>query len=129
MNRGRCQICGRLKGRNKRATLLMHHVQGVPCAGSYHLPLEESDARLAELVKQAHDTWLTAFRQIRALEARRANWIDPALVRRSENSFSQWSRLRRRLDRHRNWPARFARQMETYGYGSPPPAYLLAQVV
>lgn len=123
----RCQICGRRRGLNKARLVLFHHVKGRPCLGAGFPPIEESDARLAELAEETRLAARAAGRELAALYARRANWIDPALVARRYELADSADRLARRLKRHRSWPARFARQMERQGWGSPPPAYLTAQ--
>ena len=121
----RCQICGRRRGTGKGGTILHHHVQGVPCPGAGFPPIEQDDARLESVVAEAAELNRTLALELARLYEARANWIDPALVRRSLDASTTFNRLRRRLDRHRNWPARFARQMETQGWGDPPPDYLL----
>lgn len=123
----RCQICGRRRGLNKAGTLLAHYVRGVPCLGAGYPPIEESDARLAELAAEVESASRAAGRELAALYDRRANWIDPALVARRYALEKRADQLARRLKRHRTWPARFARQMERQGWGMPPPAYLTRQ--
>lgn len=120
----RCQICGRRRGLNKAGLILFHNVKGRPCPGAGFLPIEESDARLAELAVEIANAERAAGRELAALYERRANWIDPALVARRYDLGRQADQLARRLKRHRSWPARFAREMERQGWGSPPPAYL-----
>jgi hypothetical protein len=107
--------------------LLFHHVRGVPCLGAGFPPIEESDARLAELAAELALAERAAGRELAALYDRRANWIDPALVARRHDLGKRADSLARRLKRHRSWPERFARQMERDGWGMPPPAYLLTR--
>lgn len=121
----RCQICGRRQGLRGDGTIRFHHVRGVPCAGAGFRPIEQDDTYLAALASKAAEDWREVRAQIAELVAQRVNWIDPRLERRRDELLDRHLRLQRRLERHRNWPARFRRQMERYGYGSPPPAYLL----
>lgn len=120
----RCQICGRRKHLRKDQGVAHHHVDGVPCLGIGHPPIEQADDRLVECVAlaEATDRRLTA--QLAGLYERRANFIDPALITAMIASSKRARRLAARLKRHRDWPARFAREMERDGWGSPPPEYL-----
>jgi hypothetical protein len=72
----------------------MHHYRNAPCEGAGFPPIEQDDARLAELVEASVET------------------------------AAEHKRLKRRLQRHRSWPERFRREMERDGYGQPPPEYL-----
>jgi hypothetical protein len=123
--RVRCQVCGRRQGLKKTGGVRFHHVAGVPCEGAGFPPLEVDDGRLAQLAAEAWASYRKACDEVRALEERRANWIDPRLTARLYADLAKWSRLTRRLDRHRAWPDRFRRQMDRQGYGLPPPAYLV----
>jgi hypothetical protein len=123
----RCQICGRRRGLNKAGGMLFHNVRGSPCLGVGFPPIERTDSRLAELADETAIATRDAARELSELRERRANWIDPALVVRVSTLATLRDRLRRRLDRNRAWPARFARQMEQRGWGDPPPDYLTAR--
>lgn len=123
-----CQICGRRRGTGKGGMILHHHVRGRPCPGIGHPPIEQDDARLEQLLHDAQQADRTTKRELAALYERRANYIDPAPISRASAAVSLSLRLERRLKRHRAWPQRFARQMETQGWGSPPPAYLIQRL-
>jgi hypothetical protein len=120
----RCQVCGRRRGTNKLGLILHHHVRDQLCPGVGFVPIEQDDARLEAVAReaQARDRALT--RELAALYERRANYIDPALLDACGRAVALSARLDRRLARHRAWPARFARQMERDGWGDPPPDYL-----
>lgn len=120
----RCQICGRRKGVTQAGGVVFHHVAGSPCPGAGCPPIEETDADTERILRQAEADLREIRADLAALEARRANWIDPGLLHRRDMLSAFCGKLRGRLDRHRAWPARFARQMERQGYGDPPPAYL-----
>jgi hypothetical protein len=121
----RCQICGRRKHLRKDQGIAHHHVGGVPCAGIGHPPIEVDDAALVAAVSAAEASDRALTRQLVELYDRRANFIDPQLISAMIEASGRLNRLRRRLDRHRAWPARFAREMERDGWGSPPPQYLI----
>ena len=120
-----CQICGRRRNTGKGGLILHHHVRGTPCPGAGFPPIEQDDARLVEVLRWADATDAACSRELAALYDRRANYIDPALLERAGRAITMKLRLQRRLDRHRAWPQRFARQMERQGWGNPPPAYLV----
>lgn len=122
----RCQICGHRKPLNRVGMIRHHHVNSAPCRGAGHLPIEQSDAALAEALADHEAIYTNASASIAALTAARANYIDPMLYTQMRSSLTEKLRLRRRLDRHRKWPERFARQMEMQGWGDPPPEYLVA---
>lgn len=105
----------------------MHHVNSQRCAGTGHPPIEYGHAQLeAEIVRlQAKARSQRAF--VRSLQDQRVNWIDPRHEAIAHDCDWRAGTLARRLKRHLNWPARFARQMERDGYGEPPPPYLMAQ--
>lgn len=124
---GRCQICGRRRGQRKDGGLVRHYVRGLPCEGEGFSPIEIDDSRLADLVSAKREAWRAIVLSLKALRDRRANWIDPQLEIQARRLWSEASKLERRLNRHRSWPARFAREMERQGWGSPPPAYLIAR--
>lgn len=121
-----CQICGRTISLRRKGLIGHHHVKGERCEGIGFPPIEQSDARLAEIALLAHEDARTARRVISDLLERRANQIEPALIACATRAEIRAERLSRRLARHRAWPARFARQMATQGYGSPAPAYLIS---
>ena len=127
MTRPRCQICGRRRGLNKAGTLLAHYVGGEPCLGAGFPPIEEDDARLAAVIEGLRDKAARRRAFVRDLLARRVNYIDPAIEDAARKAEDRADQLDRRLRRHRSWPARFAREMERQGWGSPPPAYLLSR--
>lgn len=123
-----CQICGRRRGTNKAGMILHHHVRSRVCPGTGFPPIEQDDARLSQLLEEARAIDRACTEELRALFDRRANYIDPALIDRCGAAVSLSLRLERRLARHLEWPRRFARQMERQGWGSPPPAYLIARM-
>ena len=105
--------------------MLYHHVRGDLCPGSGFPPLEREDARLEALSIDSAALARKLGAELIALYDARANFIPPALVQRYGDATALASRLRRRLDRHRAWPKRFANQIARQGWGDPPPAYLL----
>lgn len=123
----RCQVCGRRLGIAKAGGIAFHNVAGVPCAGVGFAPIEEDDARLRSYAAElaAEDRALS--KRLLALYDARANYIPPELTRRLYEVSRAASRLNRRIARLDGWPARFDREMERQGWGSPPPAYLLAR--
>lgn len=121
----RCQACGRRIGLTKDGGARFHNWRGSPCLGAGHPPIEQDDARLAELAALAELADRAATRALMAMIEARVNRIEPEVTVRSLDASREAGRLKRRLDRHRKWPARFAREMETQGWGSPPPGYLL----
>jgi hypothetical protein len=125
--RGRCQICGRLKPIRITGGIAYHHVQGVPCTGKGQLPLDQDDAFLVSEAKRLRDEQRQHSATIRTLIERRANFIDPAIEKARDAAWSAADKLERRLKRHRNWPARYEREMARDGMSMPPPAYLLAR--
>lgn len=108
--------------------MVHHHVQGVPCRGKDHPPLEVDDAHLAAEVARLYAVSRTKRAFIRDLLAKRVNYIDPAISVAASEAWGQAYKLERRLKRHRDWPARYHRQMERYGYAMPAPAYLMARL-
>jgi len=131
MSAFRCQICGRRKPLRKNRTVVHHCVGGPRCPGSGYPPIEHDDGRLIEYAARIEAAYQRAYATVHALEAARANWIDPALIVRRGLLAGQALRIARRLKRHRDWPERYrramARQMEHHGYAwaDPPPAYLV----
>lgn len=129
----RCQICGRRKHLRKNGTIVFHHVRGDRCDGAGFLPIEQDDARLVAIVAEREARYDRLRAEIADLEERRANYIDPALIRARNYAWLAYREVEKRLVRHRDWPARYARsiarQMEKHGYAwaDPPPAYLLAR--
>ena len=119
-----CQCCGRARGVKADGTVPMHHYRNAPCEGTGFPPIEQDDARLAELV----DQWAERAESARSTVAvglyAGANRIEPELVEASVATAAEHKRLARRLQRHRSWPERFRREMERDGYGQPPPEYL-----
>lgn len=83
---------------------------------------------MAAVLREAEAADRECLRELASLYERRANYIDPALVERAGRAVSMKLCLERRLQRHRTWPQRFARQMERQGWGNPPPAYLLERM-
>jgi len=133
MSPHRCQICGRRKHLRKDGGIAHHHVQGAPCAGIGHPPIELDDARLVDQAAQASREYLRLSDAIRELEDRRANFIDPALIRQRNASLSASIKLDRRLRRHQGWAARYARAYERDMYlqgctwADKPPNYLIGR--
>lgn len=125
MSGGRCQLCGRRKATRADGTIAAHYAGGVPCRGVGALPLDRDDRRLEEIIRELELELASIVAELRDLRDRRANWIDPTLPRRRTFLEDEAFRLRRRLKRHRDWPARYSRQMERFGYADVPPAYLL----
>lgn len=120
-----CQICGQRRNTGKGDLILHHHVRGAVCPGTGFPPIEQDDARLVQVLADAVALDRACARELAALFDRRANYIDPALIDRASRAVSLALQLERRLARHRAWPDRFRRQMETKGWGSPPPQYLI----
>ncbi|MEG3177020.1 hypothetical protein U1872_12330 [Sphingomonas sp. RB3P16] len=125
----RCQICGRRKGLRKNGTIVYHHVRGLPCAGAGAVPIEENDDRLRQVARETEGALRSARATIRALEARRANWIDPSLLKRRDDLRTRLDTLHRRIKRLDGWADLADRQMARYGWCQRPPAYLLARQV
>lgn len=125
MTRGRCQICGRLRPLKANGGMVHHHVKGVPCSGKNHPPLDVDDAHLAAEVARLYGVSRAKRAFVRDLLARRVNYIDPAIEAAASRAWDQAYKLERRLKRHRDWPARYHRQMERYGMAMRPPPYLL----
>lgn len=121
----RCQICGRRQGLRANGTIRFHHVASRVCAGAGFAPIELDDDRLERCVAVLTEELSVAVRALRILRESRANFIPPELTERRARIEGELVRLERRLKRHRNWPARFRRQMERDGWGDRPPAYLL----
>lgn len=128
MKRGRCQICGRLKGVRVTGGLVHHHVRGVPCPGKGAVPIEEDDRFLESEARRHRAAERSIRATVRDLLARRVNYIDPALQRAADQASDQAYKLERRLARHRNWPARYERQMARDGMAMRPPEYLLERL-
>lgn len=121
----RCQICGRRKGLRKDRMILHHYVGGEPCPGLGYPPIEESDARLEQYTVAVAIVASDLLGDLAALFDARANYIDPALIKRYGAASALATKIERRLERHRAWPERYRRQMERQGWGSPPPDYLI----
>jgi hypothetical protein len=121
----RCQICGRRKHLRKDGGIAHHHVKGDACPGIGFPPIEQSDERLASYAVEVDAAKSDAAHELAELYIRRANYIPPELTKRYSRLVSESLRLGMRLARHRAWPERFRRQMETQGWGDPPPAYLI----
>jgi len=130
----RCQICGKRKHLRKNGTIAHHCVGGPRCPGSGHPPIEQDDAWLIEYADRAQRAYERVRDEIYALQDRRANYIDPALISRRGALAGLSLKLSRRVKRHREWAERYARSMErqmmTHGYGwaDQPPAYLVARL-
>lgn len=126
----RCQVCGRRKHVRKDGSITAHFTKGDRCLGGGFPPIERDDARLREVAEQATAAADRAATYVRELQERRANDVDSAIRRRNALWLAALP-LKRRLARHDDWPARYARsmarQMEKHGYAwaDPPPAYLL----
>lgn len=120
----RCQVCGRRQGLKADGTIRFHNVRTAPCPGVGYVPIEQDDARLREYAAEVEKASSDANSELAALFERRANYIDPDLLRRAGDAVSESLRLNRRIARLDAWPARFERDMERLGYGSPPPDYL-----
>lgn len=121
----RCQICGRRQGLRTNGTIRFHHVRGLVCAGAGFPPIEQEDARLEACRDEIRRRFGVAQFGLKVLRDARANFIPPELLAERDRLEHELERLDRRLRRHRNWPARFRRQMERHGWGQPPPRYLL----
>lgn len=120
----RCQICGRRVRLKAGEVIAHHHVRGRACPGIGHPPIERDDAALTQRAADQAELADELGRELADLYARRANFIPPDLSARYGEALTEARRLHRRLRRHRLWPERFRRQMETQGWGDPPPAYL-----
>ncbi len=131
MRRTRCQICGRGKHLRADGMIVHHFVGGDRCSGAAHPPIEVSDARLVEVVDLVEKAYCAVDAEIRALEARRANYIDPALLSRRAYLAGRSLKIQGRLRRIQGWAARYAktydRHMMTQGYvwADKPPPYLV----
>lgn len=121
----RCQVCARRIKLKIGGAVAAHYVQGQPCHGAGYPPIEVSDERLFEVAEIAKANADHARGRLVALYESRANFIDPGLIRLYDRLSARSEKLARRLKRHRLWPQRFERQMQTQGWGEPPPAYLL----
>lgn len=121
----RCQICGRRVRLRREGGIAHHHVQSHPCPGIGHPPIEQDDAALISRAAERAEAAERLGRELAALYASRANWIDPALKEAHLIALTEARRLHRRLRLHHGWPERFARQMARQGWGDPPPAYLI----
>jgi hypothetical protein len=124
----RCQICGRRLGVLSTGLIRSHHFHGQLCLGSGHAPIEECDFRLEQCATDAGEREEVLRRELAELFERRANYIEPRLYSDLRSATIEANRLGRRLQRHRSWPQRFQRQMETQGWGDPPPAYMAGAV-
>lgn len=120
-----CQICGRRKALKSGGVVRFHNVDLAPCPGAGFPPIEQDDTRLEQYALAVERAEREIQGELLELYDRRANFIPPELIDRLRCAGLLARRIRGRLERHRNWPARFRRQMELYGYGSPPPQYLL----
>lgn len=131
----RCQICGRRKHLRKDGMIVHHFVQGDRCEGAAHPPIEESDARLVELAAQLSAAYDRVAAEIRALEDRRANYIDPALIARRGALASRALKIGDRLRRHQRWAERYVRKFDKdmmelgYVWADKPPLYLISRYV
>jgi hypothetical protein len=119
-----CQVCGRRQGLRADGTIRFHNVRAVPCPGIGFVPIEQDDGRLRSYAREVETAASAANRELCDLYDRRANYIPPELYDRLGRLTSESLRLRRRIARLESWPARFERDMERQGWGSPPPAYL-----
>lgn len=127
MQAGKCQICLRRLRLKISGEVAKHHVAGDPCPGAGFAPIELDDERLAQMAEiEQRRADALAF-DIRNQIERRANRIEPELMRRFAEASCRARKLSARLCRLASWPERFKRQMETYGYGEPPPAYIAAR--
>lgn len=124
MQQGKCQLCLRRLRLNLSGEVVSHHKRGDHCLGSGFAPIEMDDQRLAEIAKIERQRASAIALKIRKQIDMRANRIEPELIREQCEASSEAHRLEVRLARLNNWPERFARQMETQGYGEPPPAYI-----
>ena len=127
MSPHRCQICGRRKGLRKAGGIAHHHVQGRPCAGIGHPPIEEAHACLESEIARLRGIARVKRAFVRDLLARRVNYIDPAHEKAADAAERAADKLARRLKRHLDWPARYERQMARDGMAMPPPTYLLSR--
>lgn len=121
-----CQICGRRVGQKTNGRVVHHHVRGASCLGSDYPPIEVSDERLRQMAGKALTEMRVLSCSLSALYERRANQIDSLLIDQLARAANLADTLNRRLTRHHQWPARFARQMQERGWGDPPPQYLLS---
>ena len=127
MSPHKCQICGRRKGLRKDGGIVHHHVAGLPCLGAGFPPIEQTDARLIEVAKLTESALDAIRAELRGLEERRANWIDPALTVRRNALQARLMKLRGRIRWLHSWPARSEREWDRYGWRSVPFEYLTAR--
>ena len=131
----RCQLCGRRKGLRKDGGIVAHFVGGNPCLGSGHPPIELDDARLIDVAAQIDTAYDRVSAEIRALQDRRANYIDPALIARRRQLSSLSLKISGRLRRHRAWAARYVRKFDKdmmelgYVWADKPPPYLISRYI
>jgi hypothetical protein len=129
----RCQICGRRKHLRKDGAIVHHFVHGDRCLGAGHPPIEDSDARLVEVAADLSAAYDRVTAAIRALEDRRANYIDPALIARRRALSASSFKIGNRLRRHRAWAARYVRKYDKdmmelgYVWADKPPPYLISR--
>lgn len=121
----RCQICARRQATLASGLIRSHHFMGALCLGTGHPPIEECDYRLEQCATEAAEREEVLRRELTELFQRRANYIDPRIYADMLTASREAHRLGRRLERHRAWPQRYQRQMETQGWGDVPPAYLM----
>jgi hypothetical protein len=134
MTRTRCQICGKRKHLRKNSTIVHHCVGGPRCPGSGHPPIEQDDAWLVEYAARVDADYQRVRDAIYALQDRRANFIDPALIIRRGVLAGLSIKLSRRIRRHQSWAERYARTMERdmmtqgWSWADAPPAYLVQRL-
>lgn len=124
MPQGKCQLCLRRLRLKSSGEIVSHHKRGDHCPGSGFAPIEIDDQRLAEMAANERQRASALALKIRKQIESRANRIEPELIREQGAAAVSAHRLAARLARLNSWPERFARQMETQGYGEPPPAYI-----
>lgn len=128
-----CQICGRKKHLTKKGAIVFHFTRGDRCPGGGFPPIEIDDARLTTYAAELEQLAGAAAQRVRDLEERRANWIDPALISRRNQLWTDQYAVDRRLRRIQTWVARYRRaydrQMMQHGYcwAIQPPAYLVTR--
>lgn len=117
MSPHRCQVCGRRKWLKADGTIVAHFTRGDRCLGAGYPPLAESDERLVWAIDHAEQQAAHFLGIIRDHRERRLNeplplgvWVSAAHWTKQEMT------LGRRLKRHRDAPARRARQLAKYGY-------------
>ena len=125
MPQGKCQICLRRLRLSRSGEIVSHHYRGDHCPGSAFAPIEIDDSRLAEIAAYERNRAGLLAREIQQQINRRANRIEPDLIRRQSEVSSRADKLEARLARLQSWPARFERQMQKVGYGDPPPRYIV----